>query len=264
MINKLKGVSTSKKRFFAENRLLFLLVLFALLALIIFPFVLPHILVTKIFDNVVGGNDTWINFWGGYIGTIGGSLLTIILTFLILKYQLSRDNADKEVDSRPSFSVQGFSEKNIYERKSKRSFGDGITKLIRTDDYDTLKEASASHIDFPTTYITILCENIPSGCSDIKITCTIGKDENFTETDTIELNWDALKTGDELIIPSCSTKLVKKNAYIKKTEIEIRTRTGDKILFEFNNYEKKRIVTSKKYGVLLNAKTPLCRYEVLE
>ncbi|EAC3359106.1 hypothetical protein E3Z46_13850 [Listeria monocytogenes] len=259
-----KDRNTNKNSFFRDNILISLLILFALLLLIIFPMILPSLLKKELFDNVVGENDTWIGFWGSYISTIGGALLTITLTFLILKYQLNRDEADKEVNSRPNFSVQEFHEENIENRKSRRSFGEGLTKLVITDGYKELIRSAGTSGEKPNYFITILCEYIPAGCSNFKINCIIAKDETFMEKSTIELNWDVIKTGDELVIPACSLELDKANAIIEKTNIEVSIRTGDIMFFEFNFHKKKTIIRSNKFGVLLKTDIPSVRYQVLK
>ncbi len=103
------------------------IVLLAIAVMGIIPFILGCAISSSVFKNFVGG-DSWIGFWGSYLGSIVSGMITLFVLF-------------KTLESNKKDLEQTFIEnKKIQQRQEKMDYCDKIIKLSSSYANDVIDE----------------------------------------------------------------------------------------------------------------------------
>lgn len=103
------------------------IVLLAIAVMGIIPFILGCAISSPVFKNFVGG-DSWIGFWGSYLGSIVSGMITLFVLF-------------KTLESNKKDLEQTFIEnKKIQQRQEKMDYCDKIIKLSSSYANDVIDE----------------------------------------------------------------------------------------------------------------------------
>lgn len=103
------------------------IVLLVIAVMGIIPFILGCAISSPVFKNFVGG-DSWIGFWGSYLGSIVSGMITLFVLF-------------KTLESNKKDLEQTFIEnKRIQQRQEKMDYCDKIIKLSSSYSNDVIDE----------------------------------------------------------------------------------------------------------------------------
>lgn len=197
------------------------------IAIILAPVIIGQLTRLPYGHLTIGDENSWVSFFGSYTGGILGGLVAFGVAWL----QINNLRKETLENNRSYLSAATpvrvfFSEEKINRREKHR--------IIVTDDSSSM---NALYKRIP--YYSIVRFGSSQVIWECEFEITLGKDENFTCTDTFKVWIDFFEKDEEILIPLCSAKLQTPIPYIKEITVTYRTEKNE--LMKFYQSEEKKV-----------------------
>lgn len=219
--------------------------------IVIMPVLITLIIKIPLGSYAPGNVESWIGFYGSYVGAIIGGLVA---------YGAAR------------IQIKNIEEK---EKEFNRPFISALTTLNKIDDIKRIKPVlkfiytnvvdNVEPLNFELRFYTLVFYGECSVIQDCKIKIVVGSNATFEKSETIECYIGIWEKDDQLIIPLLTKTLNIQSPCVKNIEIQFVTLKQEKITFiqsEFDHTQKMFFTDSKV--MIRSNKTAIGRFSLIE
>lgn len=179
-----------------------------------------------------GGSSTILAGVIAFLGAIIGGALTLIGVKWTLVSQSEKED------------MRRFESSKTYLSASKTIFNyNGTDKIGRLEKHRlmlTESFKSLNGLNEDIAYYSVIRYGGDEVVTNCQIVVTVGTDNSFLNSDTIESWTDYFEKDEEIIIPICSLKLKETNPWVKEIKVTFYTLNNDKIVFTQSELDNKR------------------------
>ncbi|MEC1011717.1 hypothetical protein P9B39_15870 [Bacillus altitudinis] len=201
----------------------------AIIIAVITPITIGFVLNIPTGHLTIGDENSWVGFFGSYMGGIIGGIVALIISSSQLINERKKFNNSQRSYLSAAILTANFSEQKSYRKKK--------SKTILTPDYTNLEGKN-----YEINYYSVIRYGGPDVITNCQFKITVGNDMKFENIAIIEVWFDFFEKDEEILIPLCSNKLSGQKKYapfVKEIEVTFDTLAGEKINFYQSEQDKK-------------------------
>ncbi|MEC1714745.1 hypothetical protein [Schinkia azotoformans] len=203
--------------------------IFLTLVVLVTPIILSQIIRLPFGYLTIGNEDSWVSFFGSYLGGVLGGLVAFGVAWLQINNLRKETLENNRSYLSAATPVRNFSTDKKINRKEK-------FRVLLTDDFKTLDGFNKE-----VPYYSVVRFGGSEVIWECEIHITVAKDKDFIKTATLKAWIDFFDKEEEILIPLCSIKLNESFPYIKEITITYRTEKNERIRFYQSEKDLKRV-----------------------